>query len=107
MSSFIAEVAIFESHSNNGRNGCFSELIHFFFSLLKFLFRPMHLQFNVFSHCLCFVSCYLILGRNISKLPYTVQDFGAKHLKIAIYSSNLRYALYFVSNFCFPINAQF
>ncbi|THG02735.1 hypothetical protein TEA_005426 [Camellia sinensis var. sinensis] len=48
MSSVIAEVAIFESHSNNGRNGCFSELFHFFFSLLKFLLGPMHLRFNLF-----------------------------------------------------------
>ncbi|KAL7219095.1 hypothetical protein ACSBR2_012219 [Camellia fascicularis] len=40
MCSFVAEVAIFESHSNNGRNGCSSELLHFYFSLLKFLLRP-------------------------------------------------------------------
>ncbi|XP_028070377.1 uncharacterized protein LOC114272871 [Camellia sinensis] len=40
---FIAEVAIFESHNNNGHNGCSLELLHFFFSLLKFLLRPTHL----------------------------------------------------------------
>ncbi|KAF5943341.1 hypothetical protein HYC85_017418 [Camellia sinensis] len=43
MSSFVVEVAIFESHSNNGRNGYSSELLHFFFSLLKFLLGPTRL----------------------------------------------------------------
>ncbi|KAI8015757.1 hypothetical protein LOK49_LG05G02323 [Camellia lanceoleosa] len=40
MSSFVAKVAIFESHSNNGRNGCSLELLHFYFSILKFFLGP-------------------------------------------------------------------
>ncbi|CAL5392504.1 unnamed protein product [Camellia sinensis] len=43
MSSFVAKVAIFESHGNNGCDGFSSELLHFFFSLLKLLLVPMHL----------------------------------------------------------------
>ncbi|KAI8011293.1 E3 ubiquitin-protein ligase APD1 [Camellia lanceoleosa] len=43
MSPFVAEVAIVKSHSNNSRNGCSLELLHFFCSLLKFLLGPTRL----------------------------------------------------------------